>query len=55
MDPVARIRMRRLPGMCRQAVIDRIRLGKEILARVIAMLARLIDRFDVDDPLIRKD
>src|ERR1700722_17518985 len=34
---------------------DRIRPGKEMLARVVAMLTRLIDRFDVDDPPIWKD
>jgi four helix bundle protein len=34
---------------------DRIRPGKEMLARVVAMLTRLIDRFDTDDPLIRRD
>jgi hypothetical protein len=33
----------------------RIRPGKKMLGRVVAMLTRLIDRFDVDDPLIRKD
>jgi four helix bundle protein len=33
---------------------DRIRPGKEMLARVVAMLTRLIDRFDTDDTLIRR-
>jgi hypothetical protein len=28
---------------------------QKMLGRVVAMLTRLIDRFDVDDPLIRKD
>jgi hypothetical protein len=48
--PVARMHRRRgfiLP--------ESIRPGKEMLARVAVMLTRLIDRFDVDDPLIRKD
>jgi four helix bundle protein len=35
--------------------VDRTRSGKEMLARIVAMLSRLIDRFDTDDPLIRKD
>jgi four helix bundle protein len=29
--------------------VDRVRPGKEMLARVVAMLTRLIDRFDADD------
>jgi four helix bundle protein len=33
----------------------RIRPGKEMLARVVSMLARLIDRFDTENPLIPKD
>jgi four helix bundle protein len=32
---------------------DRIRTGKELLARVVAMLTRLIDRFDTVDPPCR--
>jgi hypothetical protein len=39
----------------RFVVLDRIRPGKEMLVRVVAMLTRLIDRFDTVDPLIRKD
>ena len=43
-------------SVAKQLVLaDRIRSGKEMLVRVVAMLTRLIDRFDVDDPLIRKD
>jgi four helix bundle protein len=34
---------------------DRIRPGKEMLARVVAMLTRLVDRFDRGEPLIRKN
>ena len=34
---------------------ERVRPGKEMLARVVAMLTRLIDRFDTGDPLNRKD
>jgi four helix bundle protein len=33
---------------------DRVRPGKEMLARVVSMLTRLVDRFDSDDPPIRK-
>ena len=33
----------------RFASVDRVRPGKEMLARVVAMLTRLIDRFDIDD------
>ena len=33
---------------------DRIRTRKEMLARVVAMLTRLIDRFDTVDPLLRR-
>ena len=29
--------------------VDRVQPGKEMLARVVAMLTRLIDRFDTDD------
>jgi hypothetical protein len=29
--------------------------SKEMLARIVAMLTRLIDRFDSDEPPIRKD
>jgi hypothetical protein len=29
--------------------------GKEMLARIVAMLTRLIDRFDRDEPPFRKD
>jgi four helix bundle protein len=39
----------------RLVLADRIQPGKEMLARVVAMLTRLIDRFDTDEPLIRKD
>jgi four helix bundle protein len=39
----------------RFVLADRIRPGKEMLARVVAMLTRLIDRFDTDNPLSRKD
>ncbi len=43
-------------SVAKQLVLpERIRPGKEMLARVVAMLTRLIDRFDVDDPPIRKD
>jgi four helix bundle protein len=34
---------------------DRTRPGKEMLSRVVAMLTRLIDRFDRDEPVIRRD
>jgi four helix bundle protein len=34
---------------------ERVRPGKEMLARVVAMLTRLIDRFDTGDPRNRKD
>jgi four helix bundle protein len=34
---------------------DRVRPGKEMLARVVAMLTRLIERFDTDDPFTRKN
>ena len=34
---------------------DRTRPGKEMLARIVAMLTRLIDRFDRDEPPIRED
>ena len=43
-------------SVAKQLVLaDRSRPGKEMLARVVAMLTRLIDRFDMDDPPIRKD
>jgi four helix bundle protein len=32
---------------------DRIRAGKEMLARVVAMLTRLIERFDANEPPLR--
>src|SRR3984893_5199032 len=35
--------------------ITRIRPGKEMLARVVAMLTRLVDRFDTDERVMRKD
>jgi four helix bundle protein len=35
--------------------VDRVHPGKEMLARVAAMLTRLIDRFDTDEALVRKD
>jgi four helix bundle protein len=35
--------------------VDRVHPGKAMLARVVAMLTRLIDRFDTDDALVRKD
>jgi four helix bundle protein len=34
---------------------ERTRPGKEMLARIVAMLTRLIDRFDRDEPPFRKD
>jgi four helix bundle protein len=34
---------------------DRVRLGKEMLARIVAMLTRLIDRFDKDARPVLKD
>jgi hypothetical protein len=34
---------------------DRVRPSKEMLARVVAMLTRLVDRFDTDNTRIRKD
>jgi four helix bundle protein len=34
---------------------DRIRQGKEMLARIVAMLTRLVDRFDTDDFRVRED
>jgi four helix bundle protein len=33
---------------------DRVRPGKEMLARIVAMLTRLIDRFDEGTPRIRR-
>jgi len=33
---------------------DRTRPGKEMLARIVAMLTRPIDRFDRDEPPIRE-
>jgi four helix bundle protein len=35
--------------------VTRIRPGKEMLARVVAMLTRLVDRFDTDERVIRRD
>jgi four helix bundle protein len=34
---------------------DRTRPGKELLARIVAMLTRMIARFDTDEPLRPKD
>ena len=34
---------------------DRIRLGKEMLAHIVAMLTRLVDRFDTDEIRARAD
>jgi four helix bundle protein len=34
---------------------DRTRPGKEMLARIVAMLTRLIDRFDRDEQAMRKE
>ena len=34
--------------------VTRIRPGKEMLARVVAMLTRLVDRFDTDERVMRK-
>jgi four helix bundle protein len=34
---------------------DRVRQGKEMLARIVAMLTRLVDRFDTDDFRVRED
>jgi four helix bundle protein len=39
----------------RFVAVERIRPGKELLARVVSMLTRLIDRFDTVDPSPRKD
>ena len=37
----------------RLASVDRVQPGKEMLARVVAMLTRLVDLFDTDDTLNR--
>jgi four helix bundle protein len=37
------------------AANDRIRSGKEMLARVVAMLTRLVERFDPDEFRVRED
>ena len=34
---------------------DRVRSGKEMLARIVAMLTRLVDRFDTDEIRLRAD
>jgi hypothetical protein len=34
---------------------DRIRPGKQMLARIVAMLTRLVDRFDANEYRIRED
>jgi hypothetical protein len=34
---------------------DRVRPGKDMLARIVAMLTRLVDRFDADEILFRAD
>ena len=34
---------------------DRVRQGKEMLARIVAMLTRLVDRFDTDEFRVRED
>ena len=34
---------------------DRVRPGKEMLARIVAMLTRLVDRFDTDEIRLRAD
>ena len=34
---------------------DRIRQGKEMLVRIVAMLTRMVDLFDTDEPRIRED
>lgn len=39
----------------RVATNDRIQGGKEMLARVVAMLTRLVQRFDPDEFRIRED
>jgi len=39
----------------RVATNDRIRGGKEMLARVVAMLTRLVQRFDPDEFRVRED
>jgi four helix bundle protein len=35
--------------------VDRIRQGKEMLARIVAMLTRLVDRFDLGDFRVREE
>lgn len=39
----------------RVATNDRIHAGKEMLARVVAMLTRLVERFDPDEFRVRED
>ena len=39
----------------RVATNDRIQTGKEMLARVVAMLTRLVERFDPDEFRVRED
>jgi four helix bundle protein len=39
----------------RMAKNDRIRRGKELLVRIVAMLTRLVERFDPDEFRARKD
>jgi four helix bundle protein len=39
----------------RVATKDRIQPGKEMLVRVVAMLTRLVERFDPDDFRVRED
>jgi four helix bundle protein len=34
---------------------DRVRPGKEMLSRIVAMLTRLVDRFDADEIRVRAD
>jgi four helix bundle protein len=35
--------------------LDRVRPGKELLVRVVAMLTRLVDRFDTNHTPVHKD
>jgi hypothetical protein len=44
-----------LPSAKRIASEDRIRPGKEMLVCIVAMLTRLVDRFDVNEYRIRED
>ena len=39
----------------RIAKSDRIHCGKELLLRIVAMLARLVERFDPDEFRVRED